>query len=392
MNIIHFTSLGIVKCKEFELTNELFLGKMINLIKDDPNRFNVTYDSENDEYHIRYDHLSYDVEFVNEKLNSNCPKKEVIDLLNKLVEITNNTYKLRSEEMKRVAYKVNRKEELFKKAESGIVETNEEKRAKLAWLKEEYKKNNKGFFKSVWDTFISVFIGKTPVFYCVGLCILSIIGLIVGMACISVPVGFFTFIPLGIDSIITVPASVDGKGYRGVLLTIISVLLLPVNLLYNIGKKITNRIKYIIKIIKTKSTITKVKEKKEFISKSNINIKQVDKFLDEVGFSNLKNGPTDLETTVAVVSNLKEKILLIKDEKISKQYAMELFEIIKYYVDASINLNEKDRIPTILTSQITDLNKRVDEILSKEKEQETVNSSCDNLVEYIEHQKSIGTR
>ena len=391
MNIIHFTSLGIVKCKQFELTNELFLGKMINLINDDPDRFNVAYDEENDEYHIRYDHLVYDVEFVNEKLNSNCPKREVIDLLNKLVKVTNNTLKLRKEEMKRVNYKENKKEELFRKAKSGILETNEEKKAKVALLKEEYKNNNKGYFKAVWETFKSIIIGKTPIFTFGVLFLLSIICLIVGMICISQEVGVLLFFFFGIDSAVTVPASLEEEGYRGLFFTVLSVLLLPVNLLYNIGKKITNRIKYIIETIKVKNSITTVKEKKEFISKKNINIKQVDKFLDVVA-NNLKNGPTDLETTVAVVSNLKEKILLIKDEKISKQYAMELYEIIKYYVDASINLNEKSRIPTILSSGITDLNKRVDETLSKEKEQELVNNNCDNLVEYIEHQKSIGTR
>ena len=86
--------------------------------------------------------------------------------------------------------------------------------------------------------------------------------------------------------------------------------------------------------------------------------------------------------------------MLIKDEKISKKYALELYEIINYYVEVSNRKKgfDKEKILRTLFSQIKELTANVEDELRKEKEEEKNINDYNTLIENIEYQKSIGAR
>jgi hypothetical protein len=133
--------------------------------------------------------------------------------------------------------------------------------------------------------------------------------------------------------------------------------------------------------MKNKTALDKLKMRK-------INVEELSNLFQ----SKLKEEPGDLNKTYEMVNELKNNILSIKDEKTKKKYVGELFEIIKYYIDASKHISIKQKTINNLFDQIKDLKIKVEEELRKEKEKEDINNECDNLVEKINYQKSIGTR
>ena len=102
-------------------------------------------------------------------------------------------------------------------------------------------------------------------------------------------------------------------------MSIISVLALPFNVLYNAVKKLVDYIKHQSSINKIKRSITDFGKTKEFAPVTKVNINEVSKFLDKV---TNKKGDRDFETykrTIEIINELKNRVVLIKDEKISKE-------------------------------------------------------------------------
>ena len=175
-------------------------------------------------------------------------------------------------------------------------------------------------------------------------------------------------------------------------MSLLSILTLPLNIVFNIVRKIVKIIKHNKEISSIKKEITDFNKKVKFVSKLKVNINEIEKFLDNTGMDYLKNAPTDLRETTELITELKDKIRLIEDKSLKRKYSIELYEIIKYYVDASINIKGENVIPKITSNQVTDLSRRVDEELKKEKEKKESQDIYDNYVDSINKQKSIGIR
>ncbi len=401
MNTICFTNLGTVHCMDFELTNSLFFEKMNKKIKEQPDENKVSYDKENDKYLIMYNTHVYEVNYRNEKLDKYCPKPEIIEMLNKLVEISNSQKEIRVIEEKTSKKEKKYREKLYKNVIRGLVTSNDEKRAKISLLKEEREKNKLSFFKGIADVFKKMNYGKSfeergfweGLIFPIPFLIAGIIFAFIGKAYFFLG-SWIVAVSIMIDALVWNKYHINEVSYRGYLMSIISVLALPFNVLYNAVKKLVDYIKHQSSINKIKRSITDFGKTKEFAPVTKVNINEVSKFLDKV---TNKKGDRDHETykrTIEIINELKNRVVLIKDEKISKKYALELYEIINYYIEVSNKKRgfDKEKILRLLFSQIRDLKEKVEDELRKEMEEEKNNNDYNTLIENIEYQKSIGTR
>jgi hypothetical protein len=395
-NYIYFTNLDTVKCKEFEYSNNRFFINMRNLINNDPHKYNVKHDKENDQYIIVYDGKSYKTKYGKKDLDSNCEDENVLEILNKLVDITNIQIDLEKEELDKEKHDEKEHEKVVNSAKLGILVSNEEKTAKIDLINNDYKDNKFHFWKGVWEKIVNLNVGDVHSSHP----LISVVsGGVVVIVCIvlaaSLGVDLYGFIGLGIFSILSIDAfsvipAVNNceEGYRGLCASLLSLLLLPINLGMNLVKKLRNVFKHRKEISNIKKTIFKT-EKKVNLSRNKVNIDELSKFLSNQGRELLNNSPTDLTKTIESINELKDKILTIKDKNKSTKLAKELYDIIMYYVEANNNVKDKNKISNNLFNQIGDLNKRVDDELNKENES---NNNYDSLIENIEHQKSFGAR
>ena len=399
--VIYFTNLGIVKSNEFEFTNDRFFTNMKNMITKKPNQNFVTYDEEKNEYKIAYNNCEYEVILGKDGY---LERTTIVDMLNELVEISTFVERIRKEENDKNQYIDEQRKQIFDNAKKGIIRTNEEKQAAIKINNDEYKNGKYKFWKEVFKIFKKLNWRKddiwfvaidavATVIFCIAGGVTSALGLVVlekiaeVCACVSLSDLFSTML---INSLIDEFGSCCyGYGIRGIWLFVFSLVTLPLNMVYNLGKKIKNVAKHYTENKRLQNGIHDIKNTR-IIHKSKKNIDEVNKFIDEYAVKNMAVAPTNLHKTIEVVTSLKDKILEVKDNRLSKKFAKELYEIINYYTDASINISEKDKASNILSSQLIDLKERVDKELENENNKN--NEECDNLIESIEHQKSIGAR
>ena len=402
MNNICFTNLGTVNCSKFELTNELFFKKMNSMISKDADSYNVSYDKENDTYVIIYDNNKYEVRYRNEILTKNSSRKDIIELLNKLIDIskTQGEIQVVGNELKNEE-DVHREKALIN-AKQGIIHTNEEKESKIELLKDDYNKNKTKVFKDFLYTLRDLYFSDILILsdtltilragFGVGgvlLLISTIIGTLVGE--ITAPLVLYIVSSiLIIDGIFDWLNDYDYLESSGILGVVVALIASPFVLGYYSVKRLIEKIKSLYKINKVKKTITNVDKKRkvkiskeELIEKINTLTKNKINELD-------KDQYITYNRTLEMVNNLKKNISMIQDKKKNKEYSIEFYEIIRYYIEAIENVKEKGKVSSILYDQINVLNKKVEEELRNEKMDEE--SSSNDLMEVYKEQKSIGRR
>ena len=394
---MYFTNLDTVKCRAFELTRTAFVNKMSEMISKNVLGYGVSYDEESDSYLVTYQDFTYKTKYGKRDLKSDCEDEGLITQLKRLAKLTMRQKEINKEASLKEKNQKSLEESLMRKVNNGITGSNNEKRMKIKMLENEYKNNN-NIFEEIFNTFKVMNYGDmweyTFAIYGVlfGLCF---VGAIVWAACTGAMTALYLFIPciiFMIDTMVTIESSIDEFGYRGITMSLLSILTLPLNIVFNIVRKIVKIIKHNKEISSIKKEITDFNKKVKFVSKLKVNINEIEKFLDNTGMDYLKNAPTDLRETTELITELKDKIRLIEDKSLKRKYSIELYEIIKYYVDASINIKGENVIPKITSNQVTDLSRRVDEELKKEKEKKESQDIYDNYVDSINKQKSIGIR
>ncbi len=391
---IYFTKFDTVKTTQFEVTNKNFFDSMNKLIYQNSNEYKVLYDEEEDKYIIYYNGQKYYVKDGKEELSRKNGSKELQEELDKLVEKCKEIETIKEEENNKVEANDEEVHKIYNRIRENGAKTYKERVALLDRLK-----NNKDFtnpFEEAADIYDEIndgcnFSGEVrhALFFCLAL--LSAIA--------SAFVPFFGwaalgFTLLGFDGLLTMFVFDDCFGFAGLFPFLCSIVIFPFTFGYYTIKRIVEKIIQKIKISSVKKQIKQ--DEKQMKNKTALDKLKMRKInveeLSNLFQSKLKEEPGDLNKTYEMVNELKNNILSIKDEKTKKKYVGELFEIIKYYIDASKHISIKQKTINNLFDQIKDLKIKVEEELRKEKEKEDINNECDNLVEKINYQKSIGTR
>lgn len=391
---IYFTKFDTVKTTQFEVTNKNFFDSMNKLIYQNSNEYKVLYDEEEDKYIIYYNGQKYYVKDGKDELSRKNGSKELQEELDKLVEKCKEIETIKEEKNNKVEANDEEVHKIYKRIGENGAKTYKERVALLDRLK-----NQKDFtnpFEEAADIYDEIndgcnFCGEVRhgLFFCLAL--LSAIA--------SAFVPFFGwaalgFTLLGFDGLLTMFVFDDYFGFAGLFPFLCSIVIFPFTFGYYTIKRIVEKIIQKIKISSVKKQIKQdekqMKNKKALdkLKMRKINVEELSNLFQ----SKLKEEPGDLNKTYEMVNELKNNILSIKDEKTKKKYVGELFEIIKYYIDASKHISIKQKTINNLFDQIKDLKIKEEEELRKEKEKEDINNECDNLVEKINYQKSIGTR
>ena len=399
--VIYFTNLGIVKSNEFEFTNDRFFNNMENMIATKPKQYSVAYDKEKNEYKIVYDNRAYSVILGKDGY---LERTTIVDMLNKLVKNSTSYDEIRKEEDEKNQYIAEKREQIFDNARKGIIRTNDEKRAAIKINDDKYRNEKYKFWNGVFKIFKKINWGDKKLLFSIVDVIAVLLSIIIGasasllglvtlelVAKITAGCAFTSlFGTVLINSIIDdVSCTNFDEGINGIWPFIFSLVTLPFNITYNLVKKIISVVKhYSIKKDLQKGIYDFNYRRKKTKSKKSID--EVNKYINEIALKNMNDAPTNMHKTIDAVTSLKDKILEVKDSRLSKKFAKELYEIINYYIDASLNIKEKDKVSNILSNQLIDLTRRVDDVLEKENNKN--NEGCNNLIETIDYQKSIGTR
>jgi hypothetical protein len=391
---IYFTKFDTVKTTQFEVTNKNFFDSMNKLIYQNSNEYKVLYDEEEDKYIIYYKNQKYYVKDGKEDLSRKNGSKELLEELDKLVEKCKEIEKIKEEENNKVEATDVEVHKIYKRIRENGAKTYKERVALLDRLK-----NNKDFtnpFDEAADIYDEIndggnFCGEVRhgLFFC--LAVLS--------AITAAFVPFFGWVALGftllgVDGLLTMFLFDNYFDFAGLFPFLCSIVIFPFTFGYYTIKRIVEKIIQKIKISSVKKQIKQdemqMKNKKALdnLKMRKINVEELSNLFQ----SKLKEEPGDLNKTYEMVNELKNNILSFKDEKTKKKYVSELFEIIKYYIDASKHVSIKQKTINNFFDQIKDLKIKVEEELRKEKEKGDINNEYDNLVEKINYQKSIGTR
>ena len=396
---IYFTKLKTVIFDNKEITREMFYKNMRDLINSDIDNNYVTYDKENDEYKIRYKGRLYTVYYGKEKLNEYSADKETLEFIDKLVKVSENQKKVRDEDSRRFVYYDRKRAEALRNADRNIFKSDNDKKAKIEMINKEYKDKGHKFFRGIWNVFkfMNVYDGvssenKLDVHFSLMVAIVVVCG-IVAIATHLVIVIKIIIVSLGFLLLSCLFSQF--KSYNGLLCTVLSLVSLPLNILINLIIKIIDSIKYKNKINSVKKTMSKEMKDSFNIRKMNhlfrrkINVNEIVKYLDKEAVDDLAKGPIDYENTIKYITELKDKILSIKDKSTSDKLAKELFDIVSYYTDSKLKFDDKKNV---LSTLINDLHKKVDDVLSDEKEKEKTKEAYDGCIETIDEQRIINAR
>ncbi len=386
---ICFTKFNTVKNNDFEYTYNDFFKKMKSLMIKDINNYGVYY--KDDKYVIVYDNVSYEVRYGNLELNKDCENQDLVSRLNRLVEFSTTLSEMNKEEPK--------EEVIF---EEKIAKTHKERLATLKREKEFYKNRTKGFLNGFICGYESVNDGKEYdggarfVFGGIGSIIIAILS-----SFVSSPLIVIAFIISEVcffDGAIKHYLFPKSDHFAGIIPFLVWLLMfLPIDIIANGSLIVGNKISYYYNTETLRKAIKEDKKiidkyRKKFITKSKINNNEVIEYLAKM--KNINSEPGNLSTTIKVISELKDSILEIKDNSLSKKYAKDLFEIISYYIDTNNNRKTLDKVytPKLLFEQIRDLKEKVENELRKQTEKEKLNNEYSTMIENIEYQKSIGAR
>jgi hypothetical protein len=397
-NKMYFTRIKTVRFNDSEVLYDSFYKTMRDLINSDIDNNYVTYDKENDEYKIRYKGRLYTVYYGKEKLNEYRADKETLEFIDKLVKVSEDQKKVRDEDSRRFVYYDKKRTEALRNADSNIFKSDDDKKAKIEMINKEYKDKGHKFFRGIWDLFIGMNVCEKIdledklVYHLILFVIIGIISIVLAFTG-SFLAGLTTVLAGGALSLFSCLSAL-AEPYNGLIGSILSVALLPINILINLILKIIDSVRYKKKLNSVKKTMSKEKKQKLNIRRMNhlfrrINVNEIVKYLDKEAVDDLVKGPIDYENTIKYITELKDKILSIKDKSTSDKLAKELFDIVSYYTDSKLKFDDKKNV---LSTLINDLHKKVDDVLSDEKEKEIEKEAYDGCIETVDEQRMINAR
>ncbi len=405
-NNIYFTKLGTVKCHEFELTYQDFFTKMTRFISDNIDKYQVIYDKEKDYYEIIYNYDKYRVKYGKEDLKNNCDNSDLLLQIKNLVDLSKTEAIRQKKEKDRENEILKKQQEAMNNARLGIINTNEEKKARIAQIKKEDNKYKTEIFRDTMRI-IGLMNHREPVLKGTRdwICVLSVVaGYIFAISIVEpIPTWVFIFWGFTLTSLIdTVTINVElMEDYGGLFATILSILGSPFILAFHAGKRLVEKIRTFIEIFPIKRSITKDKPTKEL--KTKINIEDMSNVISILEEKNKQENNSS--SNVLVITNrvnvLKKNIFKLMDNGIRNDYLRELRDIIEQY--EKTNKYDSDGARINLVNLTANLELRVNEALKQQKEQESIergyqrlmseiNNQENNLSEDSGYQKSIGAR
>lgn len=351
-----FTKLGTVKIADEEYTYEDFFQKMKEKISRRVEENYVVYDEEKDCFIVKYHRCAskgdnYRVYYGKDIITKDSERKDIVELLNKLISITEKTKADKERKKEEEKLEEDRCELAIKNGNKGIFRSDEDKSRYLEYLKKELKKtkfpfNRLGYYILLL-VLISVITAGIVVFIIQGIIPNVILGLMVGF--------FFTILCL---------TSMDED------LKNVPTIFQTLKKKHELKKKIKSLAKALTKNIhKTKALVEEAKE--NGLEEEKDNEKKTNPVIDDI---------------LADFEKLTQKIEEINSIEEKKKYSKEILEMLNYFK------NEAKKMATTgdtldfrrnITNQIVSLTGRIEETIKQEVELAKTKTEFEEMLEEV---------
>ena len=380
---IEFNKLGTVKWNNKEFTHKEFLNKMIKLIISDIDSNRVKYNEKENCYIVTYVREEYRVKYCDKDLNKENGTETLLNYFDLLINITKIQDKIRTEEETeenrtkseefRRKNRIMNDDESISKANESIAKKIADYEKEIEDLKAEWWIDDENTLLSINLAFLLSFnygnlsYGSGVLKNMVGgLGLIALLGFAIASLCgVSIPLGLVLVSALGTGEGVCFHLFTNedrDHGYRGPTCTLLSLGLLPLVLPCSIIIKIIERIGF--------AYSSEFKNIKSVLAEENVNTK-------------------DLLLTINEFKELKDNILLIKDEKNKKTYANELYKIIENFVNANkLKENNRDKVFVSLLDKLNELKEKVNKTLNSE---QNTNSYYKLMTEINDKKEEIST-
>ncbi len=399
MNSLNFTKLGTVKYDESEYTYDDFFQLMQRNITRDVDNNRVYFDIKRNHYIIKILSNSYQVKYGNELINKLSDKKEIITILDKLIELSKKSIEYQKKQEKIVKenelkqqQEVKKNEVAIENGEKGIFNTEEDKKRYISHLKKELSnckfefpslfKIHKSIVDKIWDNII-----------------------------FKILVGF-NFIGgglLGLWGMLSFAYTIDLKYVILMLSGGAISFQMPLHIALVLSIIISYPFVSLVKAIKTHSKKDKIKTKikalKESLSKSIS--KEDNNMFDELAKEAEKAEVNQIEKENSIPEHraveeilkefnvLKNKIVLIQDEKQKNTYIEQLRKLVDYYEEVSITFSEKGNMLTVhrqVLEQVIVMSFEVEKLLKEEEKKQQQADEFDRMLDEANRVSAMGSR
>jgi hypothetical protein len=402
---IEFNKLGTVKWNNEEFTHKEFLNKMIKLIISDIDSNRVKYNEKENCYIVTYVREEYRVKYCDKDLNKENGTETLLNYFDLLINITKIQDKIKTEEEieeNRIKSEEFRRKNRIMNDDESVEKANESIAKKIADYEKEIEDLKAEWWMDDESTLLNIILAFLLTFnygdlsYGSGVLksisgwtgLIALLGLTIASLCgVSIPLALFLISALGLGEGVCFHLFTNedrDHGYRGPTCTLLSLGLLPLVLPCSIIFKIIERIGFAYSSGRYKRKIKNLKRKQKMQMVNSNEFKNIKSVLAEENVNT-----KDLLLTINEFKELKDNILLIKDEKLKKTYANELYKIIEDFVNAN-KLKENNRDKTFV-SLLDKLNNLKEKVNNKRDNEENTNSYYKLMTEINDKKEEIET-
>ena len=387
--VISFTKLGTVKNKNFELTYADFLDKLEKFIRHNIDSYKVYYNPYEECYEIIYQGVRYKVHYGKEKLSKKCERKDLVETLDRLVNLTKKQI-VDKEADKLLEDKQNKKEEtILRNGDKGIFYSDEDKQIYLE-LKAKLERNEPltdGLLSEAYDVIrerqldLNALIITTGII--IGTCILgltSVIGKTLALSSViyngaNLGIAFISGVINWVRDDYSDERRVISPNYY-ILAGLVGLGKMGKEFVIRLSKRREEKRKF--KLLKKSIEKTKTTKKPKTLEVEDVVEKK--KVIEEK--PKKENGLMQQALKEFVL--VHDKILKVIDKKKKEQFARELLEITNTYKEEIEKEGNNNTIHKNLFDRIVSLDFRVDEALKEEQQEKHTQQEFDSLIEEVD--------
>ena len=369
---IIITDFNTIKCSDFEVSFTDFFKRLSRLIVNDSQAYNVLFYRGN--YIINYNNKSYF--FMESKEQLNEINSNFVNYLDELISLSNFQRSLARKENNETNKKDSERDKTLEEATLKSRETIRKLKESINDIKSSAKKNNSSIWQDTFDLVEKINVGREHEIYLSFRAVMgagAVIGTIGYLLSIIFGGPFNPFL-LGVLLIEVLDGSTliyeinkqddleMDPHYRGIYLSIISIILLPLLLGYSTVTKIVDKVKLFKEIRKIKKHLRELENKEILDSKREKIINNFFKKGKEIDGDKGK-----LIISPSLLEEIKNKLLLIEDPVKRKEIGFDLYMATGFAVNLVNNTDNVQKYERLI-KLINIISQRIDKVLQEETE------------------------
>lgn len=369
---IIITDFNTIKCSDFEVSFTDFFKRLSRLIVNDSQAYNVLFYRGN--YIINYNNKSYF--FMESKEQLNEINSNFVNYLDELISLSNFQRSLARKENNETNKKESERDKTLEEATLKSRETIRKLKESINDIKSSAKKNNSSIWQDTFDLVEKINVGREHEIYLSFRTVMGVGALIGTIVYLLSMIGGVAFNPFVLGALLiedldaaTLVYEIHKQDdlemdphYRGIYLSIISIILFPLLLGYSTVTKIVDKVKLFKEIRKIKKHLRELENKEILDSKREKIINNFFKKGKEIDGDKGK-----LIISPSLLEETKNKLLLIEDPVKRKEIGFDLYMATGFAVNLVNNTDNVQKYERLI-KLINIINQRIYKVLQEETE------------------------